>query len=512
VTHQRPAHLDAFLQRIAHAYGERDAVVDETEALTFHGLAACAEAWAARLYRHGVRPGSHVGLLAGNGAAWLAVAFGVWRLGAVLVPISTFVRPRELAEILSHAGVECLVLQSRLRSNDYEDMLKRMPPATRLHTVVSIDRPGPGGPADRPPRVAPDAASPACILYTSGTTGRPKGVVLRHRAILATTVPTAERSGLGAHDSLLSTLPLFWVAGLVIRALPTLAAGCTLLLVEAFSADAVVAALRRHRPSAIHVRPPQIAEILNHPEFLPADLANVRKGNGRTEWFGGMLSPDARLITGYGMTEMAGYVTALDWRDDVETRRTKLGTLLPGAEMRIVDGQGQPCEAGRVGEIRVRGPGMFTRYHGESPQAGRDDDEWLITGDLGAIDADGTFRFTGRCKDLLRVKGINVSPLEVEGVLAEHPGVETCYVIGLPENALEQRLVALVVPTRTGAVTENGLRQRAERELSHYKRPDAYVFLERHDVPLSGTSKPRRGALAALAARRLARVEDGSDS
>jgi fatty-acyl-CoA synthase len=172
--------------------------------------------------------------------------------------------------------------------------------------------------------------------------------------------------------------------------------------------------------------------------------------------------------------------------------------------MRVVDAQGQSCAAGLVGEIRVRGPGMFNGYYGESSQAGRDKDGWFVTGDLGTIEADGTFRFTGRSKDLLRVKGINVSPLEVEAVLLTHPGVEASYVIGLPADALEQRLVALIVPTDNEAVSESELRVLAADALSHYKRPEAYVFIGGKDVPLSATSKPQRDSLARLAMRRLA--------
>ncbi len=506
------SNLGDALRRWAESYGEQPAVVGERDSLGFVALDAAADRWAAAWTTAGYGPGSRLGLLAGNGPEWLAAAFGVWRAGATLVPLSTFVTARELGEILEHADIDALVVQPQLRSHDYLEMLGGLPSLPRLREVVVL------GQAAQPPRrsaaaflgaarpsaevlpVAPESI--ACMLYTSGTTGRAKGVMLSHRAILATMAPTAARTGLDRGDSLLSTLPLFWVAGLVIRALPTLATGCALILLETFTADGLVAALRRHRPTALHLRPPQVGQLLAHPDFSPALLDRVRKGGGRVEWFGGALHPGARFITGYGMTEMAGYVTALDWRDSAEARRAQVGAALPGVEIRIVAGEGRPCPVGEVGEVRARGPGMFSGYYKRPPGTGIDADGCFRTGDLGRIDEAGTFHFVGRGKDLLRVKGINVSPLEVETILAAHPAVDGVYVVGLPPDGLEQTLVALVV-AKAGAAgaLEGELRALAHEQLSHYKRPERYVFLERDEVPLGGTSKPQRAALAALAAR-----------
>jgi fatty-acyl-CoA synthase len=317
--------------------------------------------------------------------------------------------------------------------------------------------------------------------------------MLSHRAILATVGPTAARTGLEPSDALLSTLPLFWVAGLVIRALPTLATGCGLLLLETFSADDLVEMLERHAPTGLHLRPPQVGEILAHPRFEPRLLAPVRRGGGRTEWFAPHLDPErVRFITGYGMTETAGYVAALDWQDSAEARRDQLGRLLPGVEIRIV-----------AGEIRVRAPGLFGGYYKEPARTGLDTEGFFCTGDLGRFDSQtGAFHFDGRSKDLLRVKGINVSPLEVETVLAGHPGVEAAYVVGLPPDGLEQRVVALIVP-KDSPPPEDELRGWVAQALSHYKRPERYLFIGREDVVLGGTSKPQRAELAALAARRL---------
>jgi acyl-CoA synthetase (AMP-forming)/AMP-acid ligase II len=357
--------------------------------------------------------------------------------------------------------------------------------------------------SDAAPQAPPalDLESIACILYTSGTTGRPKGVMLSHRAILATVLPTAERTGLTSADSLLSSLPLFWVAGLVIRALPTLTTGCTLILMRTFTVPGAIALLRRHHPTAVHLRPPQVGQLLAHPEFDPACLDRVRRGGGRVEWFSPLLDETrARLITGYGMTETAGYVVALRWDDPPDVRRTTLGLPLPGVELRIAGAK----DEGDVGEILVRGPGLFSGYYKEPPETGLDAGGFFQTGDLGSMGADGFLRFVGRCKDLLRVKGINVSPLEVETVLQRHPGVEAIYAVGLPEGAEEQEVVALVIAKPGMQPSEEDLRSLAEVTLSYYKRPGCYLFVLRDEIPLGGTAKPQRRALAQLALERLA--------
>ena len=453
-----------------------------------------------------------------NGFAVTAIpCFNSWR--STLVPISTFVTSRELAITLQHADVQLLVIQPRLRSHDHLESLRTLPVLPELREIIALGdatTPYPTSTAFlrrtpvTPPPAAIDSEGIACLLYTSGTTGDPKGVMLSHRAILATVVPTSQRCGLTAADSLLSTLPLFWVAGLVIRALPTLASGCTLIFLETFTLESALAALRTHRPSALHLRPPQVGQLLAHPDFTPDLLGNVRRGGGRVEWYAPHLDASTtRLITGYGMTETAGYVTALDWRDTEDVRRAQLGASLPGVELRVVDAGGRRCAVDQVGEVCVRGPGMFSGYYKQPPNTGMDADGFFMTGDLGRIDASGTFHFIGRSKDLLRVKGINVAPVEVEAVLAAHPAVESAYVVGIPPDGSEQQVVALIIAKAGAQLTPDELHRFASTALSHYKRPAQYVFINRRDVPLSSTVKPQRAALAALAAHQLNLVGAG---
>lgn len=510
-----PADLSSLLHHLAARHPDRGAAADASAEISFAGLDARATRWAGALRAAGFGPGAHVGLLAANSPEWLAIAFGVWRAGATLVPISTFVTEPELEAILVHADVVALLFEPRMGNRDFSGSLAAVLASTRVSRAVDLsETPGSiGDPAagfldhdgdDALRGAAPNPDATACILYTSGTTGRPKGVALSHRSILATVAPTAARSGLAPGDRMLSSLPFFWVAGLVIRALPTLFAGAGLVVSRTFSAGVVIYLLGRYRPQGIHLRPPQVAAVLATTGDPGAILACIRRGNGRRNWFQGNLPPEARLVTGYGMTEMSGYVVALDYRASDVERDEQMGEPLPGVEIRIVDAAGREVPRGATGAIQVRGPGMYLHYYKEPAGTGKTVDGWFDTGDIGCIDNSGRFCFSGRSKDLLRVKGINVSPVEVETVLAAHPGVEAAFVVGLPPDGLDQRVVALIVAVPgEAAATGESLSGWAAERLSHYKRPEAFVWIDRAEVPLGATSKPQRDVLAGIAATRL---------
>ncbi len=482
------------------------------EARTFAELDADANLWASALRAAGLKPGERVALWGGNSARWLARAFGVWKAGLTLVPLSTFATPRELTELLNNARPQLLLADRRVADRDFAALVRQLslPPSLRrmvaegpgqltdLHSEASFLRAGSyrfdASGVTQPQDVA-------LILYTSGTTGKPKGVRLQHQAVLSTMWATVARGGLRLGDRVVSSLPLFWVAGLCIRALPTLASGSALLLMETFHVDQLIELLKQWRPNGLHLRPPQVSALLSHPRFAPELLEPVRKGGGRNSWYAPHLR-HARLITGYGMTEMSGYVTALSWRDSAATRASSIGRTLPDVEVKIVGKDGSTCEAGVTGEIRVRGPGLFAGYEGEPTGTGIDTHGYFCTGDLGFLDETGQLHFVGRSKDLLRCKGVNVSPLEVEVVLAEHPSVEAAFVVGLPPDGLDQQLVALVV-SRDGQDHEVEWRQWCARMLSPYKRPSAFVLVRRGEVPFGPTSKPLRDQLARLALERL---------
>lgn len=504
--------LGELLGALAAVHERRVAVRGERAELSFRALDQAADRWARALVSADCGLQRRVGLLAANQPDWLAVAFGTWRAGATLVPLSTFVTERELEEALLDAELDLLIVQPRVASQDFLSMLDAISRPRRPSMIVCLSETAraplttagsflQAGLGDGAGKAIFDPESIACLLYTSGTSGRPKGVMLSHRGILATVPETARRSGLTPDDCMLSTPPLFWVAGLVIRALPTLATGCALQLLETFRVDEVIDVLARYRPTALHLRPPQAAHVLRHPRFRPELLDGVRRGTGRVEWYAPHLDPSrARFTTGYGMTEMSGYVMCSAWQDEPTPGQVPSARLMPDVEVRIVDTQGRICPTGEVGEIHLRGPGLFSGYHHQPAGAGLDESGFFASGDLGRLRSNGTLDFVGRRQDLLRAKGINVSPAEVESVLGVHADVEAVYVVGVPVGGSDQRLVGLVVTREGRPLPKKDLFELARRGLSHYKRPETYLPLRSDQVPLGPTHKPKRDALAVLAA------------
>ncbi len=203
---------------------------------------------------------------------------------------------------------------------------------------------------------------------------------------------------------------------------------------------------------------------------------------------------------------MSGYVTALSWRDTGEKRASSLGKVLAEIAVKIVAKNGHACAPRVTGEIRVRGLGMFDGCEGEPVRVGIDEAGYFCIGDLGFPDEAGQLHFVGRRKDLLRCKGVNVSPLEVEAVLGAHPTAEAAFVVGLPPDASDQRLVALVV-SRDGQGHEQEWCEWCERMLSTYKRRAAFVVVQPGELPFGPTSKPQRDQLALLALARLSGAE-----
>lgn len=489
------------------------ASADLSAACSFAQLEEASRRWAHALLDSGLGPGSRVALWGGNGVRWLERAFGVWRAGATLVPVSTFATPRELAEILESARPDALLFDGRVGERDLfavwrDTATRHMPTRSVLcGATVSLAAESPCTEEQFLSRAEGNRALPepreqhiALVLYTSGTTGKPKGVRLSHASVLSTIGPTAERGGLLRGDRVYSSLPLFWVAGLVIRTLPTLFCGAAILLTPTFSPAQCREILYRFRPNGLHLRPPQVASLLADPQFDPSLLHGITKGGGRVSWYAGHLR-GARMITGYGMTEMSGYVTSTVHANNCNDE-SAVGTPLPGIEIRIVDEHGQELNVGRVGEIRVRGPGLFSGYDCLPPGTGLDDHGFFCTGDLGFLDDSGALHFAGRVKDLLRVKGVNVSPAEVEGVLMQHPTIDLAYVVGLPPDGSDQELVAIVVP-RGGNWEEAAWRAWCNAQLSSYKRPSRYLRARADELPYGPTSKPSRAELARLAQRKL---------
>lgn len=499
--------------------------------LTWAALDERVAAVAAGLSDLGLRAGHRVGLCATNGIDVVVCYLAVLRGGLVAVPINPRAATGEVVRVLADAGCRVVVADAttaptvRSAIGGLVDALAACDEEVRARTPVASlvvsDGPRLAGErtlaefADaRAPVVSPvDPESLAVLLYTSGTSGRPRAAMLSHRALLANIASLAavEPAPLGPDDVVLGVLPLFHVYGLNAVLGQVLAQGSRLVLVERFDAEETLAVVERERVTNLPVVPAVIAAWAGRDD-LASRLATVRHavcGAAPLDADLAALLTDGtgvRLEQGYGLTECAPVVTSTIGTDPGAATpsaevRVGVGKPLPGVEVRVVDGSGHPMEPGDVGEVCVRGDSLFSGYWPDA-DGGPDADGWWRTGDIGLLDRIGHLELVDRLRELVIVSGFNVYPFEVENVVTEVAGVAEAAVIGVPDPDTGEAVVAYVVLTSRGAgaaqVTK-AVRSHCEERLARFKWPRSVTVVA--DLPHSSTGKVAKGRLRAQARR-----------
>jgi fatty-acyl-CoA synthase len=527
--------LPSLLDEIAAREPDREFIVGGRERLSYGETRARVRAVAKGLHALGVRRGDKVALLMPNRPAWILVDFAVTLLGATLVAISTWSRARELAYMLVHSDASSLITIDRFAGQDYLGMLAELggpgssalPNLRRVVVAGSASTPPASGDArvgfdelvDSGARMADaeidaaqravEAGDVAYILYTSGTTSRPKGVQLSHGGLVENMWNIGERQHLTPADRMWMGISLFWSFGGANALLAVMTHGGTIVLQDSFDAAGALALIERERCTVYYGTPNIALALTQHPDRGRRDLSSLRTGAaiGPPPAMQMVMDLGAREICNvYGLTECYGNCAVTDAHDSPDKRLTTVGTPLPGMEIRIVDRQTRrPLPPGEVGEILVRGhltPGYY-RDDGSNAIA-FDANGFLVTGDLGLIGDDGYLRFRGRIKEMVKSGGINVAPLEVEEVLLGHPAVEQAYVVGLPDRRREE-IVAAVVVLRDGHDTgPEALRVFCKAALAAYKVPQEFRLLRREELPVTDTGKVQKVRLAEmLAAKRF---------
>ncbi|MBI4425680.1 MAG: long-chain fatty acid--CoA ligase [Elusimicrobia bacterium] len=442
-------------------------------------LQRAAEGAASRLASLGVRAGDRVALLLPNCPEFLVYYFGVMRLGGVVVPVNTLLKEPELAFILGDSGAKGLLagpahqpLADRLRSASpalgFVERVEAGLPKEALLASLPKEPPAQGLPAQ-------DA--PAAILYTSGTTGFPKGAVLTHANYLFDVEATARTIGLESRDRFLCFLPLFHVNGQVVTVLMPLHAGGSLVLMEKFQPKEFFELLQRHRCTAFSGVPSVYAVLLNLPDADRYDLSSLRfcicgAAPMPVEVFERFEAKfKAHILEGFGLSE-ATCVSSVNPPPPGPRKVGSIGLPLPGQEMRIADSAGRELPAGEVGEIVVRGPNVMPGYW-NNPAATKEalQDGWLRTGDLGRKDEDGYFFIVGRKKEMIIRGGENIYPKEIEEALYRHPAVAEAAVIGLPDRRWGEEVAAFVVLKEGAAVSPRELLSYLRERVADYKVP-----------------------------------------
>jgi acyl-CoA synthetase (AMP-forming)/AMP-acid ligase II len=488
----RPAGLTAMLEAAAERAPAREAVVHGAQRVTWRELRHQVASLAAGLGRAGVGRGDRVATLLANGLPFCLAVFAAAELGAVLVPLNTKLKRGELTFMLVNSGARVL-LADPLFYGELADARADLPltacfltedakpPATRpLAELLGVASDGAGH--------RPGAGDePAFVMYTSGTTGRPKGAIGTHDNIVHSCLSYQRVYGLREGERTLVMVPLFHVTGLIAQLLTVTAVAGTAVLMERFEAAAALHLLAAERITHAIAAPTVYVMLMAQPGYrevaLP-DLAALGYGGAPIasdtvrrlrEWL-----PAARLYNTYGLTETASPATILGHADAL-ARIASVGRPVPVGECRTVDPvTGGECPPGEVGELWVRGPMVVAGYwtNPDATAAAIVDDGWLRTGDLAAIDGAGYVTIKDRLKDMINRGGEKVYCVEVEEVLYDHPGVLEAAVVGVPDAVYGEAVKACVVPRPGTRLDPGDVREWVRARLARFKAPERVEVLE----------------------------------
>ena len=501
--------IPAMAAAAASQFGDGLAIVDGETRLTYAELVDQARRFGAALVASGIQPGDRVAIWAFNSAEWVIALLGLTSAGATLVPINTRWKGAEAADVLRRSRARLLVTVTGFLGNDYVAMLEGEDlPA--LETTVVVRTPQweelltRATPSDlreldrRAAAVSPD--DPADILFTSGTTGVPKGVVMPHERTLGVATDWVRMTGLDADDRYLMVNPYFHQFGLKAGILACLSSGAAMLPEAAFDVDRALARVAEERVTVFPGAPTLYHSILDHPDRGKYDLSSLRVAvTGAADIPVELIRrvndelPFSSVITGYGLTE-TGTATSTSPDDDFETVATTVGRPRPGFELRI------DAPLGEAGEVVIKGPTVMAGYldDPDATAATLSPDGWLRTGDLGVLDERGYLRIVGRIKDMFIVGGFNVYPAEIENVLLRHPDIKQAAVIGIPDERLGEVGIAFVVSGSGDPANGAEILAWCRDQMANYKVPRRIEIVD--ELPLNATGKVVKDELRARVA------------
>ena len=504
--------IPAMAAAAALQFGDGLAIADGNNRLTYAELVEQARRFGAALVASGIQPGDRVAIWAFNSAEWVTALLGLSCAGATLVPINTRWKGVEAADVLRRSRARLLVTVTDFLGTDYVAMLEGQELPDLSTTVVirtkswedflsgvtpsdldELDR--------RAAAVAPD--DPADILFTSGTTGVPKGVVMPHERSLGVATDWVRMTGLNTDDRYLMVNPYFHQFGLKAGILACLAGGAAMLPEPAFDVDRALARVASEHVTVFPGAPTLYHSILDHADRDKYDLSSLRVAvTGAADIPVELIRrindelPFSVVITGYGLTE-TGTATSTSPDDDFETVATTVGRPRPGFELRIADSDGNDVPTGEAGEVVIKGPTVMAGYldDAEATSATLSPDGWLRTGDLGVLDERGYLRIVGRIKDMFIVGGFNVYPAEIENALLRHPDIRQAAVIGIPDERLGEVGMAFVVTASGSGEVGPEILTWCRDQMANYKVPRAIETVD--ELPLNATGKVVKDELRA---------------
>jgi acyl-CoA synthetase (AMP-forming)/AMP-acid ligase II len=434
--------------------------------------------------------------------------------------MSTFAPKPELAFMVEQADVVVVLTQARLLARRFADDLTELrPDLPHLRHIAVLGAPSwddllalADGVDDAALQARADAVTPdddALVIFSSGTTSTPKGMVHRHRAPSLQFWVQAQLFGRHEATRMWSALPLFWTAGLNTAVGATLAAGGCWVVQETFEPGQALALLARERVTEPYTLPHQTGALEEHPDWATTDLSSLTSVFGKsafarhpsvtgdTSWM---------MPVGYGLSETCAFFFSHRWSTPRELTKQSMGRLLPGNQLRVLDpDSGRALGPGELGELAIKGPTLMRTYLGRRPEECFDPDGFFHTGDAGSVDADGYVHFEGRRTEMIKTGGANVSPAELEVQLRACPPVKLARIVGMPDPRLDQVVVACITLKDGAEATEADIRSFLRERVAAYKVPKRVLFFDDGEIPMTtSATKVRDEALVALVERRLA--------
>ncbi|UCF10081.1 MAG: AMP-binding protein, partial [Candidatus Bipolaricaulota bacterium] len=499
--------LSQVLRDTTRSFPERTAFIDDDTELTYAELDERVDVVARALIDHGIEKGDKVGLWMPNIAEWVIAYFAVARIGAVVVPMNTRYKPHEVEYILEDSEATALFAVDAFVGIDYIAMIDGLRPRLpKLRTVVVVGNPGEGmiafsELADRG-RVLPveEAATRerSCaptenvfILYTSGTTGNPKGAMLSHHNIARNAQQVTEVLHTTSEDVFLLAVPFFHCFGCVMGITGAITWGAAMVPMKVFRAEPALELIEQHRVSVLY----------GVPTMFVLELEALRKGREggarydvsslRTGIMAGAPCPvevmrgtmdelGCNVCIAYGLTEASPVITMTRFDDSIERRVETVGRALPEIEVKIADEERRPVAEGETGELACRGYNVMLGYYKlpEVTAEAIDVDGWLYSGDLATMDAEGYVRIVGRKKDMLITGGFNVYPAEIEEYLFTHPKVQNVSVIGIPDDVMGEVAAAYIIPREGATVDPQEIVDYCVGEIANFKVPRYVVIVD----------------------------------